>query len=239
MTDTNRLPLSLMKAGSFSRKDFSAALKDAYDLKDHQVTYELKKRLEKGSVLRTGWGQFTLPSDKTLYRHSYSEAALQVVEAISSHYTDLDFQIFELTQLNGFMNHLAAHNTIIVSVENDLLEYVFGTLWDCFPGRVLLKPNEDEYYRYLLDDEIVVNRLPSESPKGYGPAWQSRLEKILVDITVDKFVSRIVPESEKKTILDNAFHDYLIDRNTILRYAKRKGAEKKIRSVLQSYERTT
>ena len=36
-------------------------------------------------------------------------------------YDDLDFQVFELVQLNTFMNHLFAHNTIFVYVEKNLV----------------------------------------------------------------------------------------------------------------------
>ena len=95
----------------------------------------------------------------------------------------------------------------------------------------------DEYYRYLQDNEIIVNRLPSETPKGYGPPWQSKLEKILVDVSVDKIVSEIVPNVEKQVIFENAFHDYLIDVNMMIHYANRKRAKKKIVQMLKEHGR--
>ena len=140
-----------------------------------------------------------------------------MVKTISDGYDGLDFQVFELTQLNDFMNHQMAHNTIFVSIENDLLDYVFDTLWKAYPGKVLLKPKADQYYRYRQDDEIVVGRLPSETPRGIDEPWMSRLEKILVDVFTDKLVSAIVPEGEKEGILDGAFNNYMIDQNTIIR----------------------
>lgn len=84
-----------------------------------------------------------------------------------------------MTQLNAFVNHLIAHNTVFVYVENELVDFVFDTLHRTYPGQVMLKPTVDSYYRYLVDNEIVVGRLPSETPKGHDVPWHSRLEKIL------------------------------------------------------------
>lgn len=239
MNSMRTLPPVLAQKESFSRSEFSKEMKNCYTLTDTQVAYDLDKRLKKGLLIRSGWGQYSLPKEKALYNHPYSAAAAQVATTITEQFSGLNFQVFELVQLNSFMNHLVAHNTIFVWVENDLLDYVFGALWKAYPGRVLRKPRIDEYYRYLQEDEIVVNRLPSESPKGYGNSWKSRLEKILVDVAVDKLISGIVPDGEKRAIFDNAFHDYLIDVNTMLSYAKRKGAEKKIQEVLREYGRMT
>ena len=229
MAVVKELPATLMQAKSFSRKDFINAMMACYNMTEAQIVYDLQKRVKEGTLLRTGWGPYT---------SQYSKAALQVVSTITALYENLDFQVFELVQLNTFMNHLFAHNTIFVYVENDLVTYVFDTLWKTYPGRVLLKPSLDEYYRYLQDDEIIVSKLPSQSPKGYGPPWKSKLEKILVDISADKLVSEIIPNGEKRAILYSAFHDYQIDKKTILRYAKRKGVEQKIQKVLDEYERT-
>ena len=57
--------------------------------------------------------------------------------------------------------------------------------------------------RFLQDDEIVVGRLPSESPKGIEKTWHSRLEKILVDISVDKLLTQIIPQVEYYNIFEN------------------------------------
>ena len=102
-----------------------------------------------------------------------------------------EYHIFEMMQLNQFMNHLVAHNTIFFAVENALVDYVFDALKKEFSGRVMLKPSLEMYYRYLQDNEIVVGRLPSETPKGIAGPWHARIEKILVDVMTDKLISGI------------------------------------------------
>ncbi len=236
MSMLKELPCSLKGMESFSRREFTRAMVSYYGMTEPQAAYDLKKRLDQGILVRAGWGRYSLPVKQT-YRHRYSETAINVVKTISDGFDGLDFQVFELIQLNDFMNHQVAHNTIFVMIENDLLDYVFDTLWKAYPGKVLLKPTADQYYRYRQDDEIVVGRLPTETPKGIEEPWMSRLEKILVDVFTDKLVSAIVPEGEKEGIIDRAFNDYMIDRNTIIRYARRKGTEKKMMKVLSEYEK--
>jgi len=48
-------------------------------------------------------------------------------------------------------------------------------------------------------------------------------------------MSEIVPNSEKEAIITGAFDLYLIDTKTMIRYAKRKGAEKRIEKLLNEY----
>ena len=236
--ESRTIPNSLMKYENFTRQEFEKAMKDSYNLTTPQVSYDLKKQLEQGLIVRSGWAQYSF-SKKRKYSFEYSEQTLNIVNLLSNEFEGLEFQIFELRQLNDFMNHQMAHNTIFVSVENELIKFVFDALWRAFPGKVLLKPKVGDYYRYKQDDEIVINRLPSESPKGYEQSWQSRLEKILVDVFTDKLISEIVPEGEKKTIIDGAFEEYLLDVKTMVRYAKRKGAEKKFAQILEEYGKVT
>ena len=236
MSVMKELPSSLQNMGSFSRQEFTRTMVLHYGMTEPQVAYDLKKRLDRGELVRAGWGRYSLPV-KRVYTHKYSDSALDIVKTISNGYETIDFQLFELIQLNDFMNHQIAHNTIFVAIENELIDYVFESLWKVYPGKVMLKPKLEQYYRYLQDDEIVVGRLPTETPKGIGEPWMSRLEKILVDVFTDKLVSSIVPEGEKEMIIDGAFNDYLIDQDTMLRYAKRKGTEKRMEKVLSEYRK--
>ena len=63
-----------------------------------------------------------------------------IAEIITTEFYDLNFRIFELTQLNTFVNHLYSHNTIFLSVENDIIDYVFDSLKSHYPGKVYLNP---------------------------------------------------------------------------------------------------
>ena len=235
--EKNMIPERLRNKKTFTRKEYGQAMNQEYGLNEQQSKYSLQKLISDGEIVHMGWNQYTVGGKRLIYSHEYSDSAKKIAKKIEEKYDDINFQVFELTQLNLFMNHLIAHNTIIIGVENDLIDFVFDTLNREYPGRVLLKPSLDMYYRYHQDNEIVIERLPSETPKGLDKPWQSRIEKILVDILVDKLISRIVPDGEKAAIVEGAYQEFLVDEGTMLRYAKRKGAVQKMEKALREYGR--
>ena len=222
----------------FSREEYYSAIQNDAGmlLKEDALAYSLRKSLSDGDIIRVSWNQYVVPAKKRIYRHDYSEAAKEVAVKMQEAFFDVRFQIFELVQLNEFVNHLIAHNTIFLYVENDVVDYAFDALKQEYSGRLMLKPLVAEYYRYVVDDEIVVGRLPSESPRGLERPWERGLEKILVDIAVDKLLSQIVSAGEYRNIFTDSIDRYFLDTKAIFRYAKRKGAEKKFRVFLKKYE---
>ena len=63
--------------------------------------------------------------------------------------------------------------------------------------------------------------------------YPKRYWKILVDVIADKLIGKIVPEGEKNTIIEEACSRYFIDDGTMMRYAKRKGAVRKVTSKME------
>ena len=236
MFDSKQISPRIIQRESFSRKDYIDAYKDLNSgASEEQAVYALRKSLSNGMIQRMGRNQYTTAKTKAAYRYRYAEEACHIADEVLKEYPEAFFQIFELVQLNTFINHQIAHNAIFVSVENDLVDFVFDTLRRLYPGRVLLKPSADEYYRYITDNGIVVGRLPSESPKGQETQWHVRIEKILVDIAADKLLSQIVPQEELAGLYEDVNEKYLIDTKTMWRYARRKGAENKLKEVLKLY----
>ena len=103
-----------------------------------------------------------------------------------------------------------------------------------FIASVLLKPDANELFRYLNEDMVVIVKLPTETPKGTDAFWDTRLEKILVDIAVDKLLRKVVSSSEYLAIYQGAFDKYAIDKNMMFRYARRRGALEKYKEFLVS-----
>ena len=67
--------------------------------------------------------------------------------------------------------------------------------------------------------------------------YPKRYWKILVDVIADKLIGKIVPEGEKNTIIEEACSRYFIDDGTMMRYAKRKGAVRKLTSKMEEIRR--
>lgn len=145
----------------------------------------------------------------------------------------MEFTIFELVQLNEFVNHQLAHNVLFLSVEDDIIDFVFDLLKEQFPGKVLLDPTPELYHQYWYDGMIVLNKLVTEAPRGIEEAWHTRLEKLLVDLVSDSLLQEVISKSEYPAILEGTFSGYVIDESCLFRYAKRRGAEKQLKALIR------
>ena len=78
-----------------------------------------------------------------------------------------------------------------------------------------------------------INNLVSEAPTQeiYG-VKTATIEKILVDIFCDKIIYSTFQGNEMKNIFYNAFKDYTININTLLRYAQRRGKKSEIEQYI-------
>lgn len=101
----------IKKREPFDRQELFRVLEEQYKGLS-QASYKLKMQrlLESGEIARVGRNLYCIPDN-------------------------LEYQIFELVQMNGFLNHQIAHNAVFVFVEADLGDFVFETLKEKFPGR--------------------------------------------------------------------------------------------------------
>lgn len=151
----------------------------------------------------------------------------KISSEIHAEYPLVNFQMWELFQMNEFVNHLLAKNVIFVEVENMLDESVFNLLFEKYP-HVLYNPDMDEYYKYAGKETIVVRKLISEAPPFFGNDRQASLEKILVDLFGRGISGFIISRSEYQAIYEDSFDKYNINQARLFRYARRRGIEKAI-----------
>ena len=138
--------------------------------------------VKEGELVRAGNGVYCFPEKNSRpYEHEYSELAMEVASLIQEQFPLLDFSIMELIQLNDFVNHQIAHNVLFLSVEVDMIEFVFDSLKERYFGKVLINPTPVIYHQYWSDNMIVVNKLITEAPKSATISWHTRLEKLLVE----------------------------------------------------------
>ena len=235
MADYTAIMNQLNHSQPFSRADLQLAMNQiGMNSSDNTVNHLIIKLLQSGQIYRTGRNQYSAALSKRIYQFPHSEFTLSVVNEIREAHPYLDFRIFELIQLNEFVNHQIAHNIVFVSVEGEFGEDVFNTLWETHQGGVLLKPSIDDLFRYMTDDMIIIVKLPTESPKGISDFWDTRIEKMLVDIAVDKLLNKIVYKGEYPAIFHDAIQNYNMDKSLMARYARRRGALDKFRTFLKT-----
>ena len=184
--------------------------------------------MDNGVIARVGRNAYCIPQNgERVYSYQYSDLANEVADTIIDAHPYLRFSITELVQINEFANHQIAHNVIFLSVEDDVADFVFVTLKDKYPGKVLLNPNAELFHRYWYDNKLI-----TEAPKGKECPWHARLEKVLVDILNEPLWLESISESELPTIYEDAFSRYVIDESCLFRYAQRRTAEKRIKAFI-------
>lgn len=201
---------------------------------DGSINWLLSKLRNEKKIVVVGRGKYKRVSSlrhKKMYTYGHSAEYLSVEKSIIKKYPLVEFQMWELIQLNEFVNHQIAKNLLIVEVENMLTDTVFDMLHDEFP-HVLFCPTLDFYYRHKgNEDTIVVLKLISEAPKPIE-AHSCVLEKLLVDLYVKKFTGNLIERSEYKTIFEDSFEKYQIDESKLFRYARRRNIEKDIKTFI-------
>ena len=233
MADTSVILDRIGTYSPFARSDLQVVMEECgYQTSKSITNHMITRLLAAGDIARVGRNRYCVADSLKTYHFPHSEFAVSVADEITGAHPYLDFRIFELVQLNEFVNHQIAHNIVFVSVEGELEEDVFNTLWERHKGSVLLKPDADELFRYLNEDMVVIVKLPTESPKGIDVFWDTRLEKMLVDIAVDKLLRKVVYSGEYPAIYQDVFNKYAIDKNVMFRYARRRGALVKYREFL-------
>ena len=222
-----KLFTGLVNPDYFSRAELLLSFRaNGYKLSTAAFYKKVQEMLKNKEILRVRRNIYCLPSeDKVIYEHQYSDLSLELADILIENYPYMDFSIFELVQLNEFVNHQIAHNVIYLSVDYEVTDFIFDTLKQLYPGKVLLNPSVDLYHRYWTDNMIIIEKLTTEAPRSKKVAWQTKLEKLLVDIMAEPLIKSSLGESEYSNIYEDAFKRYLIDESCMFRYAKRRNID--------------
>lgn len=198
---------------------------------------KINELIAAGTIIRTDRNTYTLGNkDIKPYAFDYSELAKSVASVIETNYTDVNFTVFETRQFNEFMNLQIGKNTVLVSVEAGLENYIFQDLSEKYPGKVLLKPNTETMWTYLQEDSIIINKLPTEAPKAATEKWMTVPEKFLVDLAADKILKALITQSQLSYIYEGYLNHYQIDTKKMLRYARRRTCEDTLKMYIEQYK---
>lgn len=205
------------------------------DYSQDAIYWQLRKLQQRGILKKTGRGIYTVCNKerkKWEYTYEHSELMVEIVKRIEKEYPLLDFQVWEFIQLNEFVNHLIGKNVIFIEVEHMLEESVFNLLSEYYP-RVLLCPEQELFYTYFQENMIVVQKLLTEAPKPIQGTKSSCLEKILVDLFSNKLTGQLIQGAEYPLVYEEAFGKFYIDEIKLMRYARRRNLETKIRDFIK------
>ena len=201
---------------------------------ERSIYWILSKLKHMGKLQSAGENGFFVLDDintKPEYSYLHSDLMEEIIGKVEQEYPLVDFQVWELIQMNEFVNHQIARNVLFIEVENMLDESVFSMLSNAY-NRVLLRPSSDIFYTYRDENVIVVQKLISEALKPVMGTHSCCLEKLLVDLFSKKLTGQLIQRAEYMSIYESAFARYRIGEKRLFRYARRRNLEECIRGFI-------
>lgn len=167
------------------------------------------------------------------YRYPHSPEWLELEQTVSAAFPLANFQMWELIQMNDFVNHQIAKNVIFVETEPMLADAVYEALRERHPCAMLQPDAEEFFQRRAPGTDVVVQKLLTEAPTP-SAGHSSPIEKLLVDLFSKKLPGQLIERSEYPRIFADAFDKYAIDETRLLRYAKRRHLRDAILSFIKN-----
>jgi len=198
-----------------------------------------RKRLHllvrRGELIKVGHDAYLWATETTLrsYRPTLSDVAVRLVQELAEQYGRMNFTLFELGWLNDFLNHLVVRNAAFVMVERDYASFVYESLSAHHGGDVLLDPSLDDFVRYVKDRAIVVVKKPSQGPTNHLMPHVAPPEQWLADILADVRIASVFEGAELPGIFSAFGSRYVVNRAALLRYARRRGVDDRVRGLLE------
>lgn len=222
----------------FRKQDFRKyILASAPETTETNITWILHELIMKGDVVSLGYGSYLIPSKKhetkEEYQYPHNEEFLKIEQLLSDEFSFADFQMWELVQLNDFVNHQIAKNIIFIETEKMLTDSIYEVIHERYPY-AMYAPDKGTFYRQRAPEtDIIIQKLVTESPVPQTDR-NCRIEKILVDLFAKKLPGGLVERSEYKAIFEGVFNKYHVDEISLFRYARRRNLEQKIRDFIHT-----
>ena len=213
------------------------------------------QRFEDGVKRSTiDWRIYTLKDQGVLHRISRGVYSLKEVRhytpiitrsnkllysSIKQRFPFADVCLWSTMWINEFMLHQPGQFFTILEVEKEVMEAVFYELQE--RGKdVYLNPSEEILDRYISNKKkpLVIIPLVSEAPtQEVNKVTTITLEKMLVDLLVNKTLFSAQQGSELIHIFRITQEKYAISNAKLLRYASRRNKKEEAKSLLQRTQR--
>ena len=122
----------------FNKNVFREIVHSIYpDCSEASINWMLVTLRKQGSLASAGTGKYyriaqDMPAKKQ-YSYPHSEEYLELEKDITESYPLVNFQMWELIQMNDFVNHQIAKNVVFVEVEAMLVDTVYELLHEKYP----------------------------------------------------------------------------------------------------------
>jgi hypothetical protein len=236
----NRLIEEFEHKGPFTKKElfeffrlFEPELKEGtlgwriYDLKNRNIIKSPKRGIYEISY-------------KPKYKPDFSAELIKIAKEITNSFRDVKYCIWETDWINEFSQHQSNTKIVIVEIEKDFSESLYYQLRDKLKHDFYLDPGKRDMDLYVSESEfpVIIKKLITRSPITHRIERGKKvhiplLEKILVDLFVERRTFYFYQGSEILHIYENAISRYAINFTKLFSYASRRQKEEELKSFLE------
>ena len=193
----------------------------------------LNKLIKENLLTRESRGVYVL-SQKPVFHPSITPRMKEISSLLKKELPFADFCLYEGAELAAYQHNVSTNSILYVETQRDTCEAAFNIL-EREKIIAFVRPTSDIIYHYvnLADSPVFIKNLTSESPvQVIDGVTVPKLEKLLVDIRTDEDFSYL-NGTESFYVLRNAVEMNAINKSTLLRYARRRNVEEKVRKDLE------
>ena len=206
--------------------------KDFPDWSDNTINMYLSRLKKKGVIHSPSRGIYELDRHAS-FQPNISTTLKRIFNKIKREFPYIAFCVWDTVWLHDFMRHQPFKHYIVLEVEKDACESVFGYLSETMKN-IFLNPDEELFDRYIsnLDGVVIIKNMVSEAPlieeqKVIIPS----LEKLLVDMLIDTALFS-AQQSEKEFIMRSVVKKYTLNELKMRRYAIRRNRTREINELI-------
>lgn len=194
------------------------------DIKLTTLRWRMYHLRQQGLVRRVARGQYSF-GKRSQFKPTISHALKRIFNEFGKNLPYTNKCVWETRWLLPLMEFQPVANMIILEVEKE----AFGKAFSIYGGKVrtaFLEPSREEMEKYVLaqDETLIIKRFLFRAPvqriEGFAIP---RLEKILVDLLIDKKIFMAFQGKELERIYRTALSNFNIDFTVLRGYAQRRG----------------
>ncbi len=203
-------------------------------MKKSTIRWRIYKLVEKSIIKRIGRGKYVLGKQKE-FQPVITKTNKNIFLKLKKEFPFLDISIWSTKWITQWMLHVPGTFETIIEVEKGSEENVFYFLSEKIDN-VFINPSKDIIEKYANSTKpiIIIKNLITDSPLTKIENVQiPAIEKIIVDLIIDTELYNAYQGRDLEAILENTFDNITINKDKLLRYAKRRKKVNKVTEVIQ------
>ena len=229
--DRTLMPRYIGDATTFSTEDFFRKFPGEPAA---TIYSRIRRLIKQGFIHRIGRGRYAVGRAKEFI--PVIDGEYKCLQAdIKEEFPYSDMIIWSLSSINVLLQHMVNINLTIIDIDRDSVESLYWLLKGKGYNVITRKRMFDGLSEY--DGFIFIRPLVTSAPKAEVDGVHSAaMEKILVDIACDKEFETF-RGSELTHIFENAYDNFSVNTDRLLRYAGRKDKREYINTILKQINR--